>query len=253
MCTFNYRFMPAVRLAKDLIAEGKHRHGLPDAGELPADGRPRPGAAARPVLVFGLAAFRRLARDRQPRHRPVPLSRRRDQQRFRPGSDLQRRAGRSRRAGDPNVVADEGTAAVLEFANGALGVMESSVVATGRKNFLSWEINGSKGSLKWDMEHPNSLLACLEQQGGCEAPGLQRDLRDRTGSSLCRPLVAARAQSRLGTFAHHREIPFPRRGGPWPAAEPVQRHFEDGYRVAVIIAAMRESSRSGRRIELDSR
>ena len=23
MCTFNYRFMPAVRLAKDLIAEGR--------------------------------------------------------------------------------------------------------------------------------------------------------------------------------------------------------------------------------------
>ena len=64
-------------------------------------------------------------------------------------------------AGDPEATADEGTAAVLEFENGAIGVLESSVVATGRKNFLSWEINGSKGSLRWDLEHPNSLFACL--------------------------------------------------------------------------------------------
>ena len=69
-------------------------------------------------------------------------------------------------AGDPSVVADDGAAAVLDFENGALGALESSVVATGHKNYLSWEINGSKGSLKWDMEHPNSLLACLEGADG---------------------------------------------------------------------------------------
>ncbi len=48
-------------------------------------------------------------------------------------------------AATPDVTADEGTAAVLDFDNGAIGVLESSVVATGRKNFLSWEINGSQG------------------------------------------------------------------------------------------------------------
>ena len=72
---------------------GEDRHDLPGAGTLPADGGARPGAAARTVLVFGLAAFRRPARDRQPRHRPVPLPRRRDRLGLGPGADLQPRKG----------------------------------------------------------------------------------------------------------------------------------------------------------------
>ncbi len=85
MCTFNYRFLPAVRLAKDLIAEGRIGTVYHIRVQLPANGRPRPGAAAGPGVVLGLAAFRRPAGHRQPRHRPVPLPAGRDQERFGPG------------------------------------------------------------------------------------------------------------------------------------------------------------------------
>jgi predicted dehydrogenase len=46
---------------------------------------------------------------------------------------------------------------VVSFENGALGTIEASRFATGRKNAFSWEINGSKGSLRFDLERLNEL------------------------------------------------------------------------------------------------
>jgi predicted dehydrogenase len=152
-------------------------------------------------------------------------------------------------AGDPSVVSDEGTAAVLDFDGGAIGVLESSVVATGRKNYLCWEINGSKGSLRWDLEHPNSLFACT-------AGGADNALFGFTEISV--------------TESFH-----PYAGAWWPSGHnigwehchiiekfhfldavannkpsPYNATFEDGYRVAVVIDAMRKSSHSGQRVAI---
>ena len=152
-------------------------------------------------------------------------------------------------AGGPRVTADEGTAAVLEFDNGAIGVLESSVVATGRKNFLCWEINGSHGSLRWDLEHPNSLFACLEGQRRRVSARLHGDLRDRELPSLRRRLVAARAQHRLGALPHIIEkFHFLDAVANDKPLSPRNATFEDGYRVAVIIDAMRQSSRLGQKV-----
>jgi predicted dehydrogenase len=46
---------------------------------------------------------------------------------------------------------------VLRYQNGAHGVMTVSQVSAGRKNRLSYEIDGSKASLAWDSERPNEL------------------------------------------------------------------------------------------------
>jgi predicted dehydrogenase len=46
---------------------------------------------------------------------------------------------------------------ILQFQNGAHGVMTVSQVSAGRKNRLSYEIDGSKASLAWDSERPNEL------------------------------------------------------------------------------------------------
>ena len=69
------------------------RHDLPHPHPLPADGRPRSDAAARQGVVFDLAVLGRLAGDRQPRHRPVPLPRRRNRQRLGLGADVQQGPG----------------------------------------------------------------------------------------------------------------------------------------------------------------
>ncbi len=46
---------------------------------------------------------------------------------------------------------------LLEFSNGARGVLTVSQVSAGHKNQLQWEINGSQASLAWQQENPNEL------------------------------------------------------------------------------------------------
>ena len=224
MCTFNYRFMPAVRLAKDLIAEGRLGTIYHVRVQYLQMWGHDPSLAAREGLGLGLAALGRFAGDRQPRHRSVPVPGRRDRQRFGLGAGVQQRAGRAQRRLHAGCDLRRRHRRLLDFENGAIGVLESSVVATGRKNYLAWEINGSHGSLRWDMEHPNSLFACLSSPGDDSLLGFYRNLGNREQPSLRGPLVAAGAQSRLGARPNHREVPLPRCGRPRQAVESVQCH-----------------------------
>ena len=41
---------------------------------------------------------------------------------------------------------------MAEYANGAIGQIACSRVATGRKNYLTYEIQGTKGSVRYDLE-----------------------------------------------------------------------------------------------------
>ena len=55
------------------------------------------------------------------------------------------------------VEVDDGTVFVTEFENGALGVFEATRFAQGHKNDLFIEINGDKGSIKYVFERMNEL------------------------------------------------------------------------------------------------
>ena len=57
---------------------------------------------------------------------------------------------------------DDSAQALVKFANGAVGYYEGSRFALGRKNYNRFEINGSKGSLVWDLERLNELDLYLE-------------------------------------------------------------------------------------------
>jgi predicted dehydrogenase len=52
---------------------------------------------------------------------------------------------------------DDAAQALVKFANGAVGYYEGTRFAPGRKNYNRLEINGSKGSLVWDLERMNEL------------------------------------------------------------------------------------------------
>ncbi len=142
-------------------------------------------------------------------------------------------------------VADEGTAALLEFQCGAIGVLESSAVAFGHKNRLSWEINGSRGSARWNLEQPNSLWLCLQDEGCAgfaEVSVTEPDhpyVRDwwPTGHHL-----GWEHGHVIGIAQFLRSLAD---GGPLPAEVPT---FADGCRVAEIIEAMRESSAAGHQV-----
>jgi predicted dehydrogenase len=63
--------------------------------------------------------------------------------------------------GDPSrkgkVTVDDAALSLVRFANGALGSIEGSRFAPGRKNYNRFEINGSKGSITFDFERMNEL------------------------------------------------------------------------------------------------
>lgn len=52
---------------------------------------------------------------------------------------------------------DDGVIALARFANGALGTFEATRFAAGRKNHNVFEINGEKGSLRFNLERMNEL------------------------------------------------------------------------------------------------
>ncbi len=52
---------------------------------------------------------------------------------------------------------DDASFAVVEFENGALGSIQSSRFASGRKNHNDFEVYGSKGALKFNFENMNEL------------------------------------------------------------------------------------------------
>lgn len=55
------------------------------------------------------------------------------------------------------VEVDDAFAAVVEFENGAIGTLESTRFAAGRKNYNCLEINGEKGSIRFNLERMNEL------------------------------------------------------------------------------------------------
>ncbi|HEY3594647.1 MAG TPA: Gfo/Idh/MocA family oxidoreductase, partial [Polyangiaceae bacterium] len=58
---------------------------------------------------------------------------------------------------------DDAALALVRFRNGAVGSIEGSRFATGRKNYNRFEINGSLGSIVFDLERMNELELYIEE------------------------------------------------------------------------------------------
>src|SRR4029078_2508237 len=58
---------------------------------------------------------------------------------------------------------DDAIEAAVEFESGAVGAIESTRLALGRRNAFQWEINGSRGSLYFDMERMNELQVFFDR------------------------------------------------------------------------------------------
>jgi predicted dehydrogenase len=66
------------------------------------------------------------------------------------------------------VTVDDAATALVRFAGGAMGTIEGTRLAAGRKNYNRFEINGSKGSLAFDLERMNELQAYKTSDPGQE-------------------------------------------------------------------------------------
>jgi predicted dehydrogenase len=60
------------------------------------------------------------------------------------------------------VTVDDAATALVKFKNGAMGTIEATRLAPGRRNHNRFEINGSRGSLAFDLERMNELELYLE-------------------------------------------------------------------------------------------
>jgi predicted dehydrogenase len=84
------------------------------------------------------------------------------------------------------VTVDDAASFLATFASGAMGVFEATRFASGRKNAIRVEINGSKGSLAFDFEDMN-VLQLFDATEPAEVGGFRRILVTEPGH----PYVAA--------------------------------------------------------------
>jgi predicted dehydrogenase len=144
MCAFNYRFVPAVRLARQIIESGElgelqHFRGayLQEWGTTEGDiwrfQKDIAGSGSLGDLGAHVIDLSRYLMGEITEVAAITET-------FIEGRDV-----------------DDAVESVVRFENGAVGTIEASRFCPGRKNAFTWEINGSKGSLAFDLERLNEL------------------------------------------------------------------------------------------------
>ncbi len=154
--------------------------------------------------------------------------------------------------GKKPVTVDDAFVATVTFANGAIGTLEATRFANGRRNHNAIEINGEKGSLAFNMERLNELEVFLPEE---ESPGDARGFRQVLVTESYHPYVGVwwPAGHIIGyehTFVHeiHHFLDAIVNG---KSVTPDGADFEDGYRAAVVADAIQSSAKSGKRITIE--
>jgi len=233
LCAFNYRFVPAVRLAREMIEAGelgeiRHFRGryLQDWGDDPSLDTWRfhadeAGSGALGDLgahVVDLARY--LVGDLASVSALVKT--------FLPDRQV-----------------DDAIEAAVEFENGAVGTIESTRLALGRRNAFQWEINGSKGSLAFDMERLNELQVFRADRD--RARGFKTVLVSETNHPFWEHWWPPGHIVGWGdTFVHELHHFLAAIAGEHGVA-PYGADFEDGYRASEVCDAIVRSGETGRR------
>ncbi|HEU0165918.1 MAG TPA: Gfo/Idh/MocA family oxidoreductase, partial [Thermomicrobiales bacterium] len=145
---------------------------------------------------------------------------------------------------------DDATLSLVEFASGAVGTIEASRVATGRRNSLRMEINGSRGSIGFDVERLNELQVSLADALVEDVVGTQDVMVTESTHPFAK--VWWPAGHVLGwEHAHINEIQHLLRAIVDDTdVAPLGATFVDGYRVAVIADAIERAAASGQKQEI---
>jgi predicted dehydrogenase len=245
MTAFNYRFYPAIRLAREMIEAGElgeiyhfrgryHQEWIMDP-EFPKVWRLDKAVAGSGAL--GDLGAHVIDQSRYLAGEPTAVN------------GVLRTFIKERPGGAVDV--DDAFEATVEFENGAIGTYEATRFALGRKNQMRWEINGSKGTIAFDAERQNELELNLgNTRPGERAQGFRTVLvseayhpywqhwwphghmigwEDNFVHELLHLLTAVKDDTDIG---------------------PHGATFEDGYRCAEICDAIVRSHESGSREEI---
>jgi predicted dehydrogenase len=153
--------------------------------------------------------------------------------------------------GRAKVDVDDAFISLVEFANGAIGTLEATRFAAGRKNHQEIEINGSKGSIHFNLERMNELDVYWKDATPKETQGFTNVLV----SESYHPFWAwwwphGHMIGWEHTFVHEiahllDAIVNDKDVAPYGAT------FVDGYRTAVICDAILQSAEAGRRVAIE--
>ncbi len=241
MCAFNYRFVPAVRLARQLIEAGDlgeitHFRGsyLQEWGVVDDEVWRFDKALAGSGALGDLGAHViDLSRYLVGEIKSVAAT----TATFKPGREV-----------------DDAFESAVAFDNGAIGTIEATRFATGRKNALTWEINGSKGSIAFDLERLNELQVHIA--GSTPAESAQ-GFRTVLVSEADHPFWEwwwphGHIIGWEHSFVHelHHLLSAIREDGD---VAPHGATFEDGYRCAEVCDAILRSAENGSREEVSYR
>jgi predicted dehydrogenase len=139
--------------------------------------------------------------------------------------------------GTGKVTVDDAAAFLARFENGATGTFEATRLAPGRKNHNSFEINGTNGSLAFDLERMNELGVYFED----DAPDV-KGFRTVLVTEPDHPYTAAwwppgHIIGYEHTFVHTiKDLLDGIAAGKSPAPT-----FEDGYRCQAVLDAVERS------------
>jgi predicted dehydrogenase len=145
---------------------------------------------------------------------------------------------------------EDAAVAAVRFANGALVTIETSWMAPGRKDFLRFEVNGTEGSLRFNLERIGELEFCT-----------LKDLNEVRG--FHNVLTAAKTHPLMENF-------WPEQGGGFgwdhsfvnevhhfvdcvvndKPVEPIGATFYDGYKNCQILDAIARSSDERRWLDI---
>ena len=242
MCAFNYRFVPAVRLAREMIQQGELGEIYHFRGRYLQEWIIDPQFERVWRLekdVAGSGALGDLGAH------VIDLAR------YLVGeitavSGLTRTFIPERPGGEVDV--DDAFEAVVDFDNGAIGTIEASRFCHGRKNALAFEINGSKGSIAFELERLNELqVQLVDSHPGARAQGFRRVLVSESDHPFWEWWWPhGHIIGWEHTFVHeiHHLLHAIASDGD---VRPHGADFEDGYRAAEVCDAISRSSETGRR------
>ncbi|MEX0680651.1 MAG: Gfo/Idh/MocA family oxidoreductase [Balneolales bacterium] len=145
---------------------------------------------------------------------------------------------------------DDAFISAVEFENGAMGILEGSRYATGRKNYQVIEINGEKGSARFNLERLNELQVCLHEDSSAQEGFKTILMTEAEHPWMDQWWPPGHIIGWEHTFVHEIShflncIAYNKEVGPYGAT------FEDGYRACVVSDAILQSARQGKVVDCE--
>ncbi len=145
------------------------------------------------------------------------------------------------------VTVEDAAFVVAEFANGALGTIETSRFALGRKNHHTFEIYGSDGSILFDLERLNELQV-FSRHDAAHVQGFRTVLATESVHPYIDAWWPPGHVIGYEHGFHHAVVDFVHAV---VDGTPLAPTFADGLRETLVLEAALESARSGRRMEVE--